>query len=100
MGGEKVLIIRERKTAINENAGKESVAETEHERIARIPPVVGVRPIVVQPETVVIGLQVEEVRVSVGVSFVRHIVRSTAHLIRFARKRSYCIVFMIENHPI
>ena len=47
------------------------LAETEHELVVRIPLVVGFRPIVVQPQTVVVAFQLEDVLVAVGVGVVR-----------------------------
>ncbi len=47
---------------------KKTVSETERELVVRIPRVVGVRPIVAQPKTVVVAFEVEHVRVAIGVS--------------------------------
>ena len=46
---------------------KEAVSEAEHELIVRIPLVVRLRPIVVQPQTVIVRFEVENVRIAVGV---------------------------------
>ena len=62
------------------------LAETEHELVVRIPLVVGFRPIVVQPQTVVVAFQLEDVRVAVRVGVVRHVIRDTVHLVRVAQK--------------
>jgi len=47
--------------------GKEALAATENDLIVEIPLVVEIRPVVVQPRTVLIALAVEDVRVAVGI---------------------------------
>lgn len=47
------------------------MAETERKLVLRIPPVVGLGPILVQPKTVLVAIQVEDVRVAVPVSLPR-----------------------------
>ena len=65
--GGKTWRIQKRKTAACKVAEKKTVSETEHKLVVRIPRVVGFRPIVVEPQTVVIPIQVEDVRVAIGV---------------------------------
>lgn len=67
MAGRRIWGILKRKTAILEITEKKRVSETEHELVVRIPLVVGFRPIVVQPQTVVVAFQLEDVRVAIGV---------------------------------
>jgi len=62
------------------------LAETEHEPVARTPLAAGLRPTAVQPQTVVVALQLEDVRVAVRVGVVRHVIRDTVHLVRVAQK--------------
>lgn len=68
--GKRALAIPPRKTATYEGHGKEARAETEEERVLGIPPVVRLRPVVVEPEAVLVALDVEHVRVAVGVGYV------------------------------
>ncbi|MGB7957626.1 MAG: hypothetical protein WCF77_02175 [Minisyncoccia bacterium] len=56
------------------------LAETEDELIVGIPLVRGIRPVVVQPQTVLVPFQVEDVRVAVAIGSVRHAIRATARL--------------------
>ena len=70
MAGRKVWRILKRKTATFEIAEKKTVSKTEYKLVVRIPPVVGFRPVVVQPQTVVIAFEVEDIRVAVGVRIV------------------------------
>lgn len=63
-----------------------TVSETEHELVDRITFVIGFRPIVVQPQTVVVAFQLEDVRVAVGVGVVRSVINDTVHLVRGAQK--------------
>ncbi len=65
---------------VGSGCGKEGVATTEEERVIGIPPVVRLRPIVVQPETVVIAFAVEDVRVPVGIGSVQCAIQGTACL--------------------
>ena len=64
--GKRVCKTRTRKTAIF-SRGKENVAKTEDKLVVRIPPVVRLGPVVVEPQTVVIAFEVEDVRVAVPV---------------------------------
>ena len=48
--------------------GKETVAETEHELVVKIPLVVRIRPIVVEPQAILVTFHIKDVRVTVGVS--------------------------------
>ena len=70
MVGRKAWRIQKRKTATFEIAEKKTVSETEHKLVVRIPRVVGFRPIVVQPQTIVVAFEVEDVRVVIGVRIV------------------------------
>ena len=45
-----------------------------------IPLVLGIRPVVVQPQTVFIAFDVEDVRVAVAIGSVRRAIRATARL--------------------
>ena len=85
-GWKKNLNNPERKTATCKAAERKTVSETEHELVVRIPLVVGFRPIVVQPQTVVVAFQLEDVRVAVGVCVVRRVINDTVHLVRMAQK--------------
>ncbi|MEK9175709.1 MAG: hypothetical protein AAB795_03940 [Patescibacteria group bacterium] len=58
-----------RKTALYKR-GKKILSEAEHKLIVRIPLVRGLRPIVVEPQTIGITVEVENVRVTVTVSIV------------------------------
>ena len=60
----------------------ERVAETEHDAVVEVPTVVGIRPIVVEPQrTVVVPLHIEDVRIVVRVRIVRRAICATAHRI-------------------
>ncbi|MEN9654124.1 MAG: hypothetical protein RL235_236 [Chlamydiota bacterium] len=59
-------------------AEKKTVSETEHELVLGIPLVVRFRPVVVQPRTILIAFNVEDVRVPVGVGFAWYATRITA----------------------
>jgi hypothetical protein len=50
--------------------GKETLATTENDLIVKIPLVVRVRPVVVQPRAVLVALAAEDVRVAVGIGSV------------------------------
>jgi len=52
-------------------------SETEDELVRRIPVVRGLCPIVVEPETIVVVFEVEDVRVAVGVGIVHIPIRAT-----------------------
>jgi hypothetical protein len=67
VAGRRIWKTLKRKTAIFKITEKKIVSETERKLVVRIPRVVGFRPIVVQPQTVVIAFEVEDVRVSIGV---------------------------------
>lgn len=67
MDGKKVSTIQQRKTVTFRGHGKEALATTENDLIVEIPMVVGIRPVVVQPRTVLVALTVEDVRVTVGI---------------------------------
>ena len=77
--GEKAWIIPKRKTAPFER-GKKTLSETEHELVVGIPLVARIRPIVVQPQAVVVAFHIEDVRVAIAVGSVRHAIRTTARL--------------------
>ncbi|MEI6490796.1 MAG: four helix bundle protein [bacterium] len=66
-GWKKISRIPKRKTTTSEVAEKKAVSETEHELVVRIPLIVRPRPIVVEPQTVAIAFELEDVRVAVGV---------------------------------
>ena len=58
----------------------ERIAETEHDAIVELPMIVGIRPIVVEPQlAVIVALHIEDVRVVVRVRIVRRTIRATAH---------------------
>ncbi len=44
------------------------LSKAENKLIVRIPPIVRISPIVIQPQTVFVALQVENVRVAIAVS--------------------------------
>jgi hypothetical protein len=67
VGGRKIWRIQKRKTAVSKTAEKKIVSETEYKLVVRIPRVVGFSPIVVEPQTVVVPVQAEDVRVAIGV---------------------------------
>ena len=50
--------------------GKKRISETEDELIVRIPLIAGLGPIAVQPQTIVVAFQLEDVRVAIGVGAV------------------------------
>ncbi len=54
----------------------------EDKLIVGVPLVARIRPIVVQPQTVFVPFQVENVRVAVTVSYVRRAIRATARLMK------------------
>ena len=63
------------------------LSETEDELIVGIPLIRRIRIVAVQPCPVLIAFHVENVRVTVGISIVRHAIRITAHLTpQWARK--------------
>lgn len=62
-------------------AEKKTVSETEHKLVVRIPGVVGLRPIVVQPQTIVVAFEVEDVRVATLVRIVWCAICCTVHLV-------------------
>ena len=58
------------------------VAETERDTIVEIPAIIGLRPVIVEPQlAVVIAFDVEHVRVAVGVRIVRRVICTTIHRI-------------------
>jgi hypothetical protein len=77
------------------SAGKKTVAKTETPLIVGIPVFVRFRPIVVEPQTVVIVFQLEDVRIAVGVGSVRTAINATARL----KMRRRCMFFVIKNQP-
>jgi hypothetical protein len=72
--GRRILLILKRKTATCKVTEKKTVSETEHELVVRIPLIVRLRPIVVEPQTVFVPFEVKDVRVAVlvGVCATRH----------------------------
>jgi|TARA_Y100000031_G_C8236231_1_gene393364 hypothetical protein len=50
-------------------AEKETLAGAEHELVVRIPLILGIGPIVVQPQVVAIAIELEDVRIAIGVRF-------------------------------
>lgn len=62
--GRKIWITQKRKT-VTSSHGKKTVSETEHELVVGVPLIVRFRPIVVQPQTVIIVFQVEDVGIAV-----------------------------------
>jgi hypothetical protein len=75
------LTIRKRKTAPSDKRGKKTLSEEEGKLILGIPLVRGIRPVVVQPQPIVVAFQVEDVRIAIAIGFVRRAIRTTAHLI-------------------
>jgi hypothetical protein len=65
--GKRASTIPRRKTVTCDSHGKEALATTENDLIVEIPMVVGIRPVVVQPRTVLVALAVEDVRVTVRI---------------------------------
>ena len=60
--------------------GKEALATTKEKYKAGTPPVVRIRPIVVEPQPILVSFEVEDVRVAVGIGSVRRAIRGTACL--------------------
>ena len=58
-------------------AEKTILSETKDELVVRIPPVLGISPIVIQPQAIIIPIQVEHVQVAISVSYM-YIVPSVA----------------------
>jgi len=77
--GEKVLRIPKRKTALC-NAERRILSQTEDQLVLGIPLVRGVSDVVVQPQVVVITFHIEDARVTVRISCVRHAIHATALL--------------------
>jgi hypothetical protein len=77
VAGARASVIQTRKTAPCRR-GKERVSEAERKLVVRIPPVVRLGPILVQPQTVIVAFQVEDVRVAIPVSDVWRAIRTTA----------------------
>lgn len=50
--------------------GKEILSKTENKLIVKIPMIIRVRPIAIQPETIIIAFQLEHVRIAIGISLV------------------------------
>ena len=69
----------------------EIFAETEQKLVLGIPPIVRIRPIVVQPQTVLIAFQLEHVRIAIGVGLCDMSSYCTACL----KMRLGCILFVI-----
>ena len=67
----------------------------EHELVVRVPVVVKFRPVVVQPQTVVIAFHVENVGIAVTVRSARYAITTTARLVRSRRKKLDCILYRI-----
>lgn len=72
MVGEKIWKIRIEKTALCER-GKKRLSEAKDNLVVRIPLVVRFRPVVVQPQTILIVFNVEHVRVAVRVSLMHDV---------------------------
>ncbi len=66
-GNEIWKLTRKRKTATRKAAEKIVLAETKNKLIVGIQLIVGIRPIVVEPQATVIVVQVENVRIAIGV---------------------------------
>lgn len=73
-------------------AEKTILSGTKHKIVLGIPLVPRISPIVVQPQTIVVAFQVEDVRIAIGVCFVRYAILATARLIDIVRDAS-CILF-------
>ena len=63
-----------------------NLAQTKDKLIVRIPCVRGIRPIVVEPQTVVVTFEVKDVRVAVPICDIWYTIRATAQVIRKLRK--------------
>jgi len=94
--GKKVWKILKRKTALS-SAEKIILSKAEDKLVLRIPPVVRIGPIIVQPQTVFVAFQVKDVRIAARVSYVRHAIIITARLI-FTRGWG-CILFGSKTPP-
>ena len=70
MAGRRAGKILKRKTTISKLWKKKTVSETERKLVGRIPLIVGLRPIVVEPQTVVVAFEVEDVRVAIAVRII------------------------------
>jgi len=62
--------------------GKDILSRRENKPVLRIPPVVRISPVIVQPRTISIAFQPENIRVAVRVGFVKRAIYATALLIR------------------
>ena len=62
------------------------ISQDKDKFVLRIPSVLGIRPIVVQPQAIIVPVQVENVRVAITVSYVRNAIHATAQVIRQGRK--------------
>ncbi|MCX6812366.1 MAG: hypothetical protein NTW79_01960 [Candidatus Berkelbacteria bacterium] len=62
--------------------GKEILSEAEQKAVAGIPMIRRIRPVVVQPQTVRVAIQVEDIRLAVTVCYVRFIIYATANEIK------------------
>jgi len=86
---------------------KKTLSEAEDKLIVEIPPVRGIRPVVVKPEAAVVPVHVENVQIAVGVGFACHTIHSTACAIRRnavfysgakLRQRGTPSLFFFEKH--
>ena len=62
---------------IKRDAEKRTVSETEHKPIVRIPLIVRFRPIAIQPQLVIVTIQLEDMRVTISVRSVLHTIKIT-----------------------
>ena len=84
-------------TQIIECMRKETRSEGENKLIVSIPMIARIRPIVVEPQTIVIAFNIEDMLIAIGTSSVSHDVPPLPPP-AYLGKRSGCILCVIENH--
>jgi len=62
------------------SAEKKTLAKTEHQLVLGIPPIRRLGPIVIQPQTIVIPIQVEHVRIAVSINYICRAINATARV--------------------
>jgi hypothetical protein len=85
--------IRQRKTAFLNNAEKKTLSKAKDKLVVEIPFVRGFRPIVVEPETVVIPGHIEHFRIAIGIGFICRAIHSTA-CSNTNRRRSKAVFYL------
>lgn len=78
------------------SAEKTILSETEQELVLGIPLLLWLRPIVLEPQTLVIAIQVEHAQIAIGVGMCGVPSKSLP-----PRTQAHgCILYVIENHPV